>query len=83
MIARIYSLLLVRCIISVASLNFLRTRLLSESKHLSIPDLTARVRKNSSCVLVMTISYSDNFLMAESYIWWVFFSDSNNAFYDW
>ena len=66
MIARTYSLLLVRCIISVASLNFLRTRLLSESKHLSITHLNGRAQKNDSCVLGTTMSGSGNFLMAES-----------------
>ena len=64
MIDRSYSLLLVRCIISIASLNFPRTMILSEIKHLSIPDLTARAQKISSCVLGMTMSDSDKFLMA-------------------
>ena len=47
MIARIYSLFLVCCSISVASLNFLRKRLSFERKHLSITDLTDRAQKNS------------------------------------
>ena len=79
----IYNLFLVRCSISVASLSFLRMSLYSDRKHLSIPDLTTRSRKNSSCVLGMTISDSDNFLMAESSIWWVVLSDITNAFCDW
>ena len=56
------------CRISVASLSFLRTRLSSERKHLSTPDFTARAWKNYACVLGLTISGSDRFLMAESYI---------------
>ena len=55
-------------------------RLSSERKHLSSPDLTAGSRKNYSCVLGMTISYYDRFLMAESSIWWVVLSDSTNEF---
>ena len=83
MIVRIYSLFLVCCRNSVAPLSFLRMRLLSERKHLSIYDLTARARKNYSCVLGMKISDSDNFLMAESFIWWVVLSDSTNDFHAW
>ena len=65
MIARISSLLLVRCISSVASLSFLRMRVSYERKHMIIPDLTDKARNNSSCVMGMTISYYDRFLMAE------------------
>ena len=83
MIDRISSLFLVRCSIFVASLRILRTSLLSERKHLSIPDLTDRARKNYSCVLGMTILYSEMFLMAESSIWWVVLIDSNNALCVW
>ena len=54
-----------------------------ERKHLSITDLTARSQNNSSCVLGMRMSDSDNFLMAESSIWWVVLSDSNNALRAW
>ena len=79
MISRIYGLFLVRCSISVASLSFLRTRLSSERNHLSIPDLTSRAWKNSSCVMGMKISDYDNILMDESSIWWVVLSDSTNA----
>ena len=50
---------------------------------MSFPNLTARAQKNSSCVLGMTISDSDRFLMAESSIWWVVLSDSTNSFCDW
>ena len=81
--AGIYSLFLARCSISIASLNFLRMRLSSERKHLSILDLTYRARKNYSCVLGMTILYSEMFLMAESSIWWVVLIDSNNALCVW
>ena len=80
MIDRISSLFLVRCIISVASLSFLRTRFSSERKHLSIPDLTARERNNSSCVIGTTLSNYDKLLMAESSIWWFVLSYSTNAF---
>ena len=80
MIARISSLLLFRCSIYFASLSFLKMRLLSERKHISITDLNARAWKNSSCVLGMKISYSDNFLMDGSSIWWVVLSDSTNSF---
>ena len=83
MIDRSYSLLLVRCIISIASLSFLRTMILSEIKHLSIPDLTAREQKISSCVLDMTMSDSYNFLMAKLFIWCVILSDSTNVFCAW
>ena len=62
MIARISSLFYVRCSISVASLSFLRTRLSSERKHLSIPDLTARSQENVSCDLGMAMFDYDNFL---------------------
>ena len=55
MIDRIYSLIVDCCSISVASLTFLRMRILSERNHLSIPDSTARVRKNASFVLGMTM----------------------------
>ena len=79
----IFILFLPRCSISVASLSFLRMRLLLERKHLSIPDLTTREQKNYSCVMGMKISDYYSFLMAESSIWWVVLSDSNNAFYDW
>ena len=81
--ARIYVLFLVRCSISVVLLSFLGMRLLLERKHLSIPDLIARAQKNYYCVLGMTISYSDRFLMAESSTWWVVLSDSINEFYAW
>ena len=64
-------------------LSFLGMRLLLERKHLSIPDLIARAQKNYSCVLGMTISYSDRFLMAESSTWWAVLSDSINEFYAW
>ena len=47
----------------------------SERMHLSIPDF------NSYCALGMTISDSDNFLIAESSIWWVVLSDSTNVFF--
>ena len=83
MIGRISVLLLFCCSISVASLIFLRTRLSSDRKHLSIPDLTASVWKNCSCVLGITMSDSDNFLMAESSIWWVVLSDINDVFCAW
>ena len=83
MIARIYCLFLLRCSISVESIIFLRTIILSERKHLSILVVTARAQNNSSCVLGMRMSVSDNFLMAESSIWWVVLSDITNAFYDW
>ena len=79
----ISSLFFVRCIISVASLSLLRITLLSERKHLNNPNLTARAQNNSSCVLGMIISNSDNFLMSESSIWWVVLSDSTNALCDW
>ena len=69
---RISILFLVRCSISIASLSFLRTRLSSEGKHLSIPDLTARAQKNYSCVLGIKISDFDSFLMADSSIYWFF-----------
>ena len=82
MISRVSSLFLVRCSISIASPSFLRTRLSYERKHPSIPDLNARARNNLSCVLGITMSDSDNFLMAESSIWWVFLSDSTNEFCD-
>ena len=65
MITSISSLFHVCWSIYVASLIFLRVSLLSESKHQNIPYLTARAQKNSSCVLGMTISDSDRFLMAE------------------
>ena len=79
---RISSFFLARCIISVASLSFLSTRLSYEKKNLSIPDLTAMAQKNSSCVLGMTISDYGMFLMSESSFWWVFFNDSTNGFCD-
>ena len=79
----IYSLFLVRCRFSVVSLSFLRMRISSEKKHMSIPDLTDRARKNSSFLMGITISDSDIFLMSESSIWWYFLSDSTNAFYSW
>ena len=56
---------------------------MSERKYLSIPDLADMAGKNYSCVLGMTMSDYDNFLMAESSIWWVVLSDSTNTFYDW
>ena len=59
MIARIYILFLVCCIIYVALISFMRVSISSERRHLSITDLTARAQKNSSCVLGMTISDSD------------------------
>ena len=83
MIASISILVLVCCSISVRSLRFLRTRLSYERKHLSIPYLTTRAQKNYDCVMGMTMSDSDKFLMAESSIWWVVMSDSNNMFYSW
>ena len=83
MVDGISILFLVRCNIYVASLRFLRTRLSSERKHLSIHDLTSREGKNYSCVMVMKMSDSDNVLMAESSIRWVFLSNITNAFYDW
>ena len=61
MIASSSSLFLVPCSIYVASIRFLGTRLSSERKHLIIPDLTDRAGKNSSCVMGMTMSDSDNF----------------------
>ena len=78
--SRISSLFLVYCSIPVASLSFTRMRLSSDRKHLSIHDLDARLWKNSSCVLGMTISDSEIFLMAESSIWWVVVSDSTKTF---
>ena len=51
--------------------------------HLSITGLTARVQKNSSCAMGITISDSYSFLIAESSIWWVVLSDSTNAFCYW
>ena len=81
--ASISILFLVYCRISVASLSFLRMRLSSERKHLSITDLTARARNNYSCVLRMKISDSESFLVAESSIWWVVLSDITNEFCDW
>ena len=83
MIARISSLLLVCCSISVVLLSFLRMRISSERNYLSISDLTSKAQKNLSCVLVMTISYYDIFLMAESSIWWVFLSNSTNVLCTW
>ena len=83
MIARIYILFLVCCIIYVALISFMRVSISSERRHLSITDLTARARKNSSCVLGMTISDSDKKFMAESSIWWVFLSGSTNLFCAW
>ena len=62
--AGISSFFLARCSISVASLSFLRMRLSSERKNLSIPGFIARSRNNYSCVMSMTISDSDIFLMA-------------------
>ena len=55
----------------------------SERMHLSIPDVTDRVRKSSSCALGMKILNFDNVLIAESSIWWVVLSDSTNAFCAW
>ena len=81
MIATISSLFLIHCRISVASLISLRTRLSSERKHSIIPNLTASAQKNYPCVLGMTISDSDNFLMAELSISWVVLSDSTNALF--
>ena len=83
MITTISSLFLFCCSISVASLSFLRMRISSERKHLSITYLTDRARKNSSCVLGMTKSDSDKFLMAKSSIWWVILSDSTNMLCAW
>ena len=83
MIARISSLFLVCWSISVASISFMRMSLASERKNISITDLTARAQNNSSCVLGMTISYSENVLMDKSSIWWVVLSDSTTAFYAW
>ena len=83
MISRTSILFLFRSIISVASLSFLRKRLSSERKHLSIHDLTASTRNNSSCVLGIKMSDSDNVLMAGSSIWWFFLSDSTNALCAW
>ena len=83
MVDRISSLFLVCCSSSVASLILLVVRLSSERKHLIIPGLTDMIGKNPSCVLGMTISDSDSFLMAESFIWWVVFSDIINVFCDW
>ena len=54
-------LFLLRCSIYVVLLIFLGIRLLSEGKHLSIPDLTARAREKYSCVLGMKISDSNHF----------------------
>ena len=82
MIDRIFSLLLFRCRIYVESLSFIRMRLSSERKHISITDLTANARNNDSFVLGMTISDHDIFLMDESSICWVVLSDIANAFYD-
>ena len=65
------------------SLSFPKVILLPERMHLSITNLTARPQKNSSCALDMIISDSDNFFTAESSIWWVFLSDSTNAFCSW
>ena len=62
MIASIYSLSLVIFIISVASLMFLRTRLLYESNYISITEVTARAQRNFSCVLGMKILDSGDFL---------------------
>ena len=80
---KIYSLFLVRCIISVVSLNFLMTRLSLERKYMIIPDFTARSRKNSSCVMVMTISDSERFLMDISSIWRVVLIDRTNTLCAW
>ena len=83
MIARISSLFLVHCRISVASLISLRTRISSARKHPSIPALTDRAQKNYYFVMGMTISSSYNSLMSELSIWWVFLSDGTNAFCAW
>ena len=83
MITKISSLLLVYCSISVASFSFMRTRLTSDRRHLNIIDLTARAQKNSFFVMGMTMSDSEKKLMDESFIWWVVFSDSTNAFCAW
>ena len=83
MIDRISSLFLVRCRISIASLSYMRTMILSEMRHPSIPDLTARSRKLSSCVLGMTMTDSSNFLMAKSSIWCIILSDSTNVLCAW
>ena len=81
--ARISSLLLVRCSISFESLIFMRKKLSYERKQPSITDLTARARNNHSCVLGMKISDSDNVFMAESSILWVVLNDSTNALCAW
>ena len=83
MIASISILVLVCCSISVRSHRFLRTRLSYERKHPSIPYLTTRAQKNYDCVMGMTMSDSDKFLMAESSIWWFVLSDSTNALCAW
>ena len=65
-IARVYSLFLVCCRNSVASLIFLIMMLSSKRKHVSISDLIARARNNASCVLGMIMSDFEYFLMAKS-----------------
>ena len=81
--AIIFSLFLVHCSIYDVPLSFLRMRLLSERKYLSITHLTAMAQKNYSCVMGMIISFSDSFLMAELSIWCVVLIDINNAFCAW
>ena len=83
MIAKFYSLFLVCSRISVTLLRFPRTRISSDRKHLIITDLTTRARKHYSCAMGMTMSDYENFLMAESSIWWVVLGDSTNVFCSW
>ena len=82
MIAKISSLLLLSLKTSIAPLMCMMASLPSERMHLSIPNFTDRVWKNSYCALGMTISDHDIFLMDESSICWVVLSDISNAFYD-